>query len=322
MLVHRHNRALESLIIGHKVHGSLSTRQLRAQIRYQLFRIVRRNATRESSTNAGNPINQSCRNNRHIVLRLNERTIVIQVRQHGIIRLGKDLASNRIQLGEDVPLARRIIPAVEARAELAVGLKDIDIVRSHVILRHVDDRPIQRRLAVMIRTVFRNVPGELRDLDLARQLALECGKQYLSLRCLETIHAIGNRPSTIVDTEMPHLIMEELREIHVFPTGIQIRVLVVCFQPGLAIMCSLLVEYHIHHIITCCAGMDEIHNLHVGEVSFEFRGCGRSQSLKILDGPRRDGRTYRMAPRLVLAFIIEYHGYLTLLRSQNRRIHE
>ena len=62
------------------------------------------------------------------------------------------------------PRRRRVLAALQPRAELAAREEQVDVVRADEVLREADDRLLQRRLAVVVRAVLGDVAGELRDL--------------------------------------------------------------------------------------------------------------------------------------------------------------
>jgi hypothetical protein len=69
-----------------------------------------------------------------------------------------------------------------ASAKLANRGQQRKVVAADVVLRHVDDGAIERLLTVVVAGVFGDVAGQLGDLDLARQVALETREKNLALK--------------------------------------------------------------------------------------------------------------------------------------------
>ena len=61
---------------------------------------------------------------------------------------------------------------------------------------------------MMIRAVFAHVAGELRDFYFAFELALEAGKQDLSLGRFQAVHDAGDGPLVVRDTEQRKLLVD------------------------------------------------------------------------------------------------------------------
>ncbi len=74
--------------------------------------------------------------------------------QHRVVVLGEQHARHGVQRGEDVARAGGVLAALQARAELAVGLEQVDVVAAHEGLRHADDGGGQAALGVVVPVEF------------------------------------------------------------------------------------------------------------------------------------------------------------------------
>ena len=63
----------------------------------------------------------------------------------------EDESGKRAHVGEDVTRGSGIFAAVKPRSELTAWHQQIDVICSHEILGHVDDRRHQRHFTVMVR---------------------------------------------------------------------------------------------------------------------------------------------------------------------------
>lgn len=118
--------------------------------------------------------------------------VLLLVLEQGVVVLVEDVTRHRRQLSEDVTRARGVLASLQARAELAVGHEQVDVVAAHEVLRHVDDGARERDLAVVVGRVLRHVARQLSNLDLALEVALEARKQNLALaglQCTVTTHS-------------------------------------------------------------------------------------------------------------------------------------
>ena len=102
----------------------------------------------------------------------------------------------------------------------------------------------------MICTVFGHITGELGDLDLTRQSAFECTKQDFTERDFQAVDHIGNRSRTIIGAEMDHFPVHKLLILDRGVARVQIRRLVIIFEPYFAIIGTLLVEDLVDRVIT------------------------------------------------------------------------
>jgi len=90
--------------------------------------------------------------------------VVVEVIEDGVVGRVEHVARHLGDVGEDVPRARRVLAALEARAELAVGVEQVEVVGPDKVLREADDGPLERYVAVVVRRVLRDVARQLADL--------------------------------------------------------------------------------------------------------------------------------------------------------------
>lgn len=87
-----------------------------------------------------------------------------------------------LELCEDITRRGSVLTTHMPRAELANRRQQREIVAKHEILRHVDNGRVERLLAVVVAGMFSDVTGQLGDLDLLGQVALEARVQDLALK--------------------------------------------------------------------------------------------------------------------------------------------
>jgi len=139
-----------------------------------------------------------------VPLRLHAPVVVGEVLQHGLVvgveERARDGAAeggavsaakykkrHPLEHGEDVARAGRVLAAEQARAELADGQQQVDVVAAHKVLRQVDDGVHERHLAVVVGRQLGHAAGQLRHLDLAPVVAPEAGVEHLALARLEPV---------------------------------------------------------------------------------------------------------------------------------------
>ena len=221
----------------------------------------------------------------------------------------------------DITGRRRILTALNASTELSLRNQPRNVVRTHEVLRHAHDGLVQRRLAVVVARVLRDVSCELRNANLLGQIPLECRIQDLALGRLESVHHIRNRTLQIVVAEVNQILVYELIILHHVPRRNQRRV-VVGLEPGLAVIGTLLVERQINRRIGL-RSVVELHCIHLAEVVLGLVTRRRTQSLVILDLPR-SGSAFRPPPLLVLILRVEYlHVFaLRCLHDRSRHVRQ
>lgn len=127
------------------------------------------------------------------MLGLDHLSVVVDVVEQGIVFLIKQQSRECTERREDVTRRGSVFAAVQTRAKLSDRLQQIQIVAADEILRQINDRAHERRLAVMIRRQLGHRAGELRDLDLFVEISLETREQHLTLTRLESVHKRGYR---------------------------------------------------------------------------------------------------------------------------------
>lgn len=85
----------------------------------------------------------------------------------------EDCPGDLFESSEDVSGRGAILSSRAASSKLSAGCEQVDVVRSAVVLRHPNDGPVQRSLAVMVGTMLSNTSSELGNLDLFLELLLE-----------------------------------------------------------------------------------------------------------------------------------------------------
>ena len=137
-------------------------------------------------------VDQHRRQQRHVVLRLDRLPLLAQVPQQLVVRLVEKVPRQGGQPGVDVTGAGRVLAALQARSKLPRGHEQVDVVASHKVLRQAHDGLLQARLAVVVGRVLADVTGELGHLDVAAEVALEAGKEDLSLARLQAVDGRGD----------------------------------------------------------------------------------------------------------------------------------
>jgi hypothetical protein len=89
---------------------------------------------------------------------------------------------DRIEHGEDITGAGRVLAALQSGTELTVGQQQIDIVGANVVLGQVDDGGHEGRLAVVVRRVLSHRTGQLRHFHLPFVVSLQASEQHLPIK--------------------------------------------------------------------------------------------------------------------------------------------
>ena len=239
----------------------------------------------------------------HVVRRLDGLAVVLEVVEHEVVVRVEDLARDGLELREDVSRARGVLAAHDARAELARGRQQVDVVRAHEVLRHADDRAREAHLAVVVGRVLGHVARQLRHLDLLLELALEAGEEHLALRRLQPVDDGRDRPLVVRDGEEDELLVHEVAVGHgvdgVVHEGPRLEVA----QPGLAVLDALLREGHVDEVALARGLVErrvvELVRVELAEVLLGLLGRRRAQPLVVLDRVAVEAAA-RLLPRLVL----------------------
>ena len=166
---------------------------------------------------------------------------------------------------------------------------------------------------MVVSGVFGNVPTELRHLDfLPSEPFFECRVEDFALAQLLSVHEVRDGPRVVVDGEMYHFAVNEIRIGYFGLTRVQERLARICGKPRLAIIGAFLVECHINRIVARGATVHKRYNFLLLEILLELLAGTCPQPLIILDIPGLQcsvlflrGRRKRALPLLVLAVIVE-----------------
>lgn len=104
-------------------------------------------------------IDQTHWNYGNVVFRLNELSVVFDVGQSVVIRLGVNVPCHLIQISEDVSCTGVIFPSLVSGTKLTIGHQKIYIVWTYEVLGHVDDSHGQGHLAVVICWMLGHITG-------------------------------------------------------------------------------------------------------------------------------------------------------------------
>lgn len=287
-----------------------------AQSILQHVGIARRHERRVARTNTTRTIHEKHRQNRSLELGLHGRAVIIAILENAEVVARDELLDLGLEIGVDVTGTRCVLATLETRAELSLRNEPRQIVAAHEVLRHADDRLVERRLTVVIASVLTDLARELRHTNLCRQVALERRLQDLALRCLESVHHRRNAAFQIVvgevDEVLVHkLLVGELASCRNDCLGI------LRLEPVLAIVRARLVERQIDRGIALRA-LRELHLLQALKVFLGFLASRGTQSLVVLDLPALAGG---LLPVLLLHDILERQDLLALRCLHDRSCH-
>lgn len=108
---------------------------------------------------------------RRAPLRLDALALLHLVREERVVGLVEEVAREEREAREDVTRAGAVLAALQARAELAARVEEVDVVGADVVLREAHDGGLQARLAVVVRRVLAHVARELRHLHVRTRLS-------------------------------------------------------------------------------------------------------------------------------------------------------
>mmetsp|Transcript_73240 Transcript_73240/g.212108 ORF Transcript_73240/g.212108 Transcript_73240/m.212108 type:complete len:253 (+) Transcript_73240:2152-2910(+) len=187
----------------------------------------------------------------------------------------------------DVAGSGMVLAALQPSAELAGGKEEVDVVRADKVLGQVDDRILQRRLAVMICGVLGDVADELGDLDVVLQLLLEGAVQHLALRGLEAVHDRRHGAGRVVLGELNELLVHEVVICQVVLGVVDVHTVLVGVDPVLAVVSPLFVEGEINglSILVVVPLERQLVVLDVLEVLLGLLGGARTQAFVVLALP-------------------------------------
>ena len=143
--------------------------------------VVRRNVRRKSSPDTLCTVHEYHRHDGQVVRRLDVLTILRHVLEYRVVTLVEDPTRLFSQSREDVTRAGCILATHQTRSKLTARLEQVDVVRSDERLCQADDRPLERRLAVVVRRVFGDVPAQLRHLGILDQVSFQTCINHLAL---------------------------------------------------------------------------------------------------------------------------------------------
>ena len=121
-------------------------------------------ASRLTGTDTLSAVHQDHRKDRHVPLGFNGFTVVLLVRQDGIVRRVHDVADDRRQLGVDITSRGVVLATLITGTELTVRHEQVHVVTADEVLRKVDDGSHQTLLAVVVGGNLRDVTDKLCDL--------------------------------------------------------------------------------------------------------------------------------------------------------------
>lgn len=290
--------------------------QPRTNRRLENLRIARRHECRVTRTNATRAIHEKHRKHRSLELRLHENAVVVAILEDAEVVSRHELLDLGLEIGVNVARARRILAALKTGTKLSLRNEPRKIVAAHEVLRHTDDRLIERRLTVVVTRMLADLARELSHTDLRREIALERSLQNLPLRGLETVHDGRDRALEIVVGEVDEILVDELflrkrlaRRNHclrILPT-----------KPFLAVIRTRLVKRQVDGGIAF-RSVGERHLLETLEVLLRFVASRGTQSLVVLDLP---ALPQSLLPVLVLHDILERQDLLALRCLDNRSRH-
>ena len=102
--------------------------------------------------------------------------IVVEELEERIVLDVEDRARHVLEPSENVTGRRGVLATLQPSTELARREEQVHVVRPRVVLGHGDDSAVEAHLAMVVRRVLRHVTGQLGDLDLVLELALEARK--------------------------------------------------------------------------------------------------------------------------------------------------
>mmetsp|Transcript_67951 Transcript_67951/g.196824 ORF Transcript_67951/g.196824 Transcript_67951/m.196824 type:complete len:253 (+) Transcript_67951:735-1493(+) len=151
-------------------------------------RIVVRHVRAPTRPDTGGAVHEHHGDHRHVELRLDPLPVLVEVVKDRIVQGREHETRQRRHASVDVPRTRVVAAALNARAELAGGHEQVDVVGADKVLRHGYDGPRQRGLAMVVGAVLANVPDQLRNLHVGAQVPLEAAVEHLALCRLEAVH--------------------------------------------------------------------------------------------------------------------------------------
>mmetsp|Transcript_14873 Transcript_14873/g.23617 ORF Transcript_14873/g.23617 Transcript_14873/m.23617 type:complete len:346 (+) Transcript_14873:2291-3328(+) len=152
----RSHRALEATVPrSHALHRLLAKET--ADICDKISRIVVGNRGAPTCTDTVSPIHQDSGDDRAVPARLNRVALLCQVLQDCVVLFREEAPSNLGEAREDVTGGGVVLAPLEAGAELAARLEEVDVVSANESLCHGDDGALQRNFSVMIGTVLGDV---------------------------------------------------------------------------------------------------------------------------------------------------------------------
>ena len=177
----------------------------------QVNRVARRNVRRVPRANASRTVHEEHRQDRRVPLGFNRDAVIVAILENRKVCLGHQLANTGLQVGVNVSRRRTVLATLKASAKLTLRNQPRDVVRTHKVLCHTDDRIVQRLLTVMVTGMLGDIPRKLRNTNLILEIPLERRIQNLPLRDLETVHHIRNRTLQIVVREVDEVLVDKVR---------------------------------------------------------------------------------------------------------------
>lgn len=116
-----------------------------------------RNIGAPARTDSLAAIDQTHRNNRHIVFRFDQLPVILDIGQHMVIGLRVNEPRYLIQASEDVSGRCVVFASFVSGTELTIWHQQINIVRANEVLGHADNGLSQGHLAMMVGRMLSNV---------------------------------------------------------------------------------------------------------------------------------------------------------------------
>ena len=124
---------------------------------HNIGRVVGGDVGRKARTNADAAVEGNQRHDGQIILGLHEVPVVVDGLEENLVLLAKEGVDEGVELGVNVPRARRILATQEPTAELPYRLQETDIVGADKGLGHADDGRVERGLAVVVGGMLRHI---------------------------------------------------------------------------------------------------------------------------------------------------------------------
>eukprot|EP00961_Rhodomonas_salina_P192000 2590897-Rhodomonas_salina.1 len=128
-------------------------------------RVILRDVRGPTRANADGAVDEQHRDDGEVRRRFHQQPVLLLAREQGVVGFGEQQPRVVVQQREDVSRARGVLPSFQPRAELPDPVQQRQVIRPWIVVRHPHDRVVQRGLPVVVSSLLRHVPAELRDLQ-------------------------------------------------------------------------------------------------------------------------------------------------------------